>query len=226
MNQEVPPGVASRVKRVTGQAADPPVLEQARAQPAIEADSRRVPVEHRPFHAAPAALEREAREVLQQLAADASPAVLVAHEEILEVQPRAAEERGVVRKEQREADGVSIVLREDDFSHGPRTKQRRPQPVLRGDHLVFQLLVDRQLADEPQDGRDIVDVRAADGCRRRLRVEHLGQGYDNARHVRRAELQLGHPYGACCISGHDEAGGGHDAAFTAFRTSPASTRSP
>src|SRR5262249_42002390 len=81
---------------ITRQAAESPVLEQVRAEPAIEADGGLVPIEHRPFHAAPAALERETSQMLEQLTANPAIAILVAYEQVFEIQPRTAQKGRVV----------------------------------------------------------------------------------------------------------------------------------
>src|SRR3970040_3036581 len=59
---------------VTRQAAHPPALHEPGAQTLVEPEGGLVPVEHRPFHAAAAALDRDRGHTGEQLPADTAPA--------------------------------------------------------------------------------------------------------------------------------------------------------
>src|SRR5207247_2545704 len=86
--------------------ADAPVAEQLRAEAAVEAEGGLVPIEHGPLHPAPTTRDREPGQMREQQSADALAALILAHVQVLQVESRAAEERGEVREEQREADRI------------------------------------------------------------------------------------------------------------------------
>src|SRR5580658_11144139 len=67
-----------------------PALAGLRAEFAVEIDRTLVPVEHRPFEASTADVTRDLLERAQQIQTNAAAAKFGAHEQILEVQARAA----------------------------------------------------------------------------------------------------------------------------------------
>src|SRR4029079_14167984 len=136
--------LAQLIQCVAGETADAPVVHQRRAEATIETNRRLVPVEHGPLHATPAAIDRQPREVLEQLAAHAAPALVLVDVQIFQVESRPSEERREIREEQGEPYCRSIALRERDFRHRPRAEQMRPQQIFCRDDLVLELLVLRE----------------------------------------------------------------------------------
>ena len=91
-----------------------------------------------------------------QHAADATTAPLGDHEEILEIQTRAAKERREVVKEEREADDGLAGVREDDF--GGRTVAEQPgaQALFRRHDFIGHALVVGECLDQAQDDRNVL----------------------------------------------------------------------
>src|SRR5687768_16069540 len=81
-----------------------PFVHRTGSKAEIKTACRLVPVEHRPFHASPAALDGGFRHVSEQPSSEPVVAPLRHDEEVLEVYTRAAKERREVLKEDREAD--------------------------------------------------------------------------------------------------------------------------
>jgi hypothetical protein len=77
---------------------------------AIEVDGGSVPVEHLPLQAPAVLLDGDGRYLLEQRLADSQAAKFRLNEEILEVEPRAAEPCGVVEEVEREAGRLAVVL--------------------------------------------------------------------------------------------------------------------
>jgi len=78
---------AELAERGAGHPPDRPLVLRGRAERAIEAVRRGVPVEHPPLEARIAPLNRDAREPLEQHPAETEAAVLRAHEEVLQPDP-------------------------------------------------------------------------------------------------------------------------------------------
>src|SRR5262245_55338676 len=98
---------------IPGEAEHGPIAHRLGAKAAIEADRRFVPVQNCPLESAAVALDRQPREVTEELAADAFAAPLRLDEEILEVNAVLADEGREVVKEQREAGRFAAGLRDD-----------------------------------------------------------------------------------------------------------------
>jgi hypothetical protein len=62
-----------------------------------------------------------------------------------------AEERGVVVEEEGEAGFLSIHFSENNLGEARVAEQRPPDRFLGRDHFVLEFLVNREIADEPQD---------------------------------------------------------------------------
>src|SRR5713226_9276077 len=88
-------------ERLAREAVHGPVGVRPRSEALVELDRLLVPVEHSPFHAAAPALDSESSQVRQQHAAGPAAAMLGDHEQVLEVDPRPAEEGREVVEEQR-----------------------------------------------------------------------------------------------------------------------------
>jgi hypothetical protein len=77
-------------ERIAVEAPHRPSILGGRASRAIELLRGSVPIEHRPFHPRPAALDREPRHPLEQRPTNALTAKALGHEEVFEVQSGAA----------------------------------------------------------------------------------------------------------------------------------------
>src|SRR5436190_5413878 len=107
--------------------------------------------------------------MLEQDSPDSMAARLGTDEQILEIEAAAGEESREVVEEERETDRDAVELREHDLGAGTARLrelarlrvQRPPQVVFGGDRLVAQTFVLRELADEGQDGRQILGLGAA-----------------------------------------------------------------
>src|SRR5258708_15112708 len=152
---------SKRGERLAGEAVHGPVGVRARAEALIESDRVAVPIEHRPLETAATAIHREPSELLQQGAADAAASLLGDHEQVLQVHPRPAEERREVVEEQCEAHRSLIVHGQQDLRVCPLTEQARREQVLRHHHLVLELLVAREPANQLSDDRNILFGRGA-----------------------------------------------------------------
>ncbi len=93
-------------------------------------------------------MHRQGREPLQQLPANSAAPVLRADEKILQVDPRAAQERRKIVEEQGKADRLRLHAGEHDFGVRTRPEQGCPQSLFTCDDLIFQMLVLSELADE------------------------------------------------------------------------------
>ena len=141
---------------------DRPLVVRPGAQAVVETDRRCVPVEHRPLDPAAAALERQAGQLSQQRLPDSAAARLRDDEQVLEVDPRLAEEGREGVEEQREADRHAVVLGQDDLGVRTRPEQRLAEPVLGRHHFVEQALVVGERADEGENLRDVGVGRGAE----------------------------------------------------------------
>src|SRR5213083_74731 len=92
-------------ERRAGEAGEDPLAAEGGAELPVEADRGRVPVEDRPLHAAAAAAHGDRRERPEQRLARPVAACFGQDEEVLEIERRPAEERGVGEVVERQADG-------------------------------------------------------------------------------------------------------------------------
>src|SRR2546427_379668 len=149
-------------QRRAGEPREDPLLPEAGAQPPVEADRRRVPVEHRPLHAPAATAHGDPREGPQQRAAGAGAARLGQHEEIFQVEGRLAQERRVGEEVEGQADGAAVAPADQ------RVEVRAPaEPVAADggggdDALALELLVAREAADQLADDGCVARGAAAD----------------------------------------------------------------
>src|SRR5438445_7283536 len=97
-------------ERRAGQTGEDPLAPELRAELPAEADRGRVPVEHRPLHPAAAAPHGDLRERPEERPAGAVAALRGKDEEVLEVERRPAEERGVREVVECQADGRAADL--------------------------------------------------------------------------------------------------------------------
>src|SRR5258705_936974 len=149
-------------ERLPGHPEGRPVVERLRAEPFVELDRRRIPVEHRPFESPAAALDGDARERREQLPADPEPPELGLDEQILEIEAAAAEKRREVVEEHREPGGPIVGVRDEDLRRRLRAEERVPHAGCCRDDLVRHPLVLRETADQLEDQRDVTLVRAID----------------------------------------------------------------
>src|SRR5882672_2837976 len=91
-------------QRTAGHPKYRPVVQRFSAEFSVERYRRLVPVEHPPLESSPSALHRQAREILDERAADAVAARRGAHEQIFQIQSRLAEKGRVIGKKDGEAD--------------------------------------------------------------------------------------------------------------------------
>src|SRR5579862_3404381 len=77
-----------------------PFIFRYRAARAIEFVRRMVPVEHRPFHPRPSALDHQLCHPLEQRSADTTAAKTLGHEEVLQIKSRMASPGAVAAKEE------------------------------------------------------------------------------------------------------------------------------
>src|SRR6516164_3391548 len=90
-----------------------PFILRDRRPRAIELLRGTVPVEHRPIHPHPSALDRDLRHPLEQRLSDAAAAKALGNENILEVETGTPAPGAVVAKKQREARGIAVALRDE-----------------------------------------------------------------------------------------------------------------
>jgi len=137
----------------------------------IELDRALVPVEHRPFHPRTATLQGEPRQVPEQRFADALATVFGAHEQVLEIQARAAHEGRVVVEKEGEPHRLLAEAGKHALGDGFLTEERLSYQR-RGRHdFVQKLLVLGQLVDQAEHHLHVGDGRRTDSHRfdRRLR---------------------------------------------------------
>src|SRR5689334_23039606 len=96
--------LSERGERRTRHAADAPLGHHRGTRALVEADRVHVPVEHAPFEAPVAALDREAAEPLEQRAADAARAPRRLDVQVLEIEAGLGEEGREIGEEEREGD--------------------------------------------------------------------------------------------------------------------------
>ena len=139
------PPAGGAARRRSGRRSTRP---SAGPQGPVEADRGLVPVEHRPLQPAAAALDGQPGQHGQQRLADPPAAVLGLDEDVFEVEPRLAAERRERREPECEADRLAVHLGDRRLGRGPGAEEVPAEVVGRGLRVLFQLLVDRQLADQ------------------------------------------------------------------------------
>src|SRR3979411_1894167 len=111
-------------QRVAGEAVDGPLRVRPGPESLVETDRILVPVEDRPFQARAATFHGDGGKAREQRSADASAAVRLDHEEVLEVDPGLGQERREAMKEQRKSDRPPVLLGEQRL--GIRTWPEQP----------------------------------------------------------------------------------------------------
>src|SRR5262249_36382795 len=89
-----------------------PLIHGQRAQRAIKANSRLVPVEDSPFKPGAAALHRQPRECNQERFAVPAATLFRLNEQILQIDAGFSAKRGEIVEEERKANDLAGVLRE------------------------------------------------------------------------------------------------------------------
>jgi hypothetical protein len=100
---------------------------QLGAEAPVEADRRPVPVEHRPLHPPASALDGQGGEAAKEHRPQAAPPELRADVQVFQVQPRLAQEGGVVVEEEGEAGDVRAGLGKEHLGERSRAEQAGPQ---------------------------------------------------------------------------------------------------
>ena len=152
----------TRVSALACQAIARPAARRRRAERAIEADRRLVPVEHRPVEAAQSLGNAALREAEQERLADARAAMLGRDEEILQIDAVAAAEGRIAVEPDRVADRLAVDL--GDVAEGPWLGPKSVSPIRVSSFstAVEELLVFGQRLDQPQDGRSILRLGLPD----------------------------------------------------------------
>src|SRR5581483_8223456 len=147
------------------QPVDGPAVDGFRAELAVEADRRLVPVEHGPLDASATAFEREPRELGQERTAVSAPAALGLHEEVFEVDAGPAEERREVVEEQREAGRVVLVGGDENLRVRTGAEEVLAQRAFVEHDVIRQLLVLGEAANEGGNLGDIFRFCGSDHAR-------------------------------------------------------------
>jgi len=137
------------------QSGQDPVPAQPRAEGFVEVNRRGVPVQHRPLHAPASPADGDARQGREQGAAGAPTALVGQHEEILEVERRAGQERGVGEEIEREADGRAVALADERVEVAPWAEAVTTDATKARLAFAGQPLVLREPPDEAKDGGDV-----------------------------------------------------------------------
>jgi hypothetical protein len=128
----------------------------------VDADRRPVPVQHRPLHASAPPPQRDAGQRPQQRPSASAAALGGEHEEILEIERGARQERRVREEVEREADGPAAATTDEGLEIAPPAEAVTPDPAGRGDALVGQALVLGQAPDQREDRRNVAPGARAD----------------------------------------------------------------
>src|SRR5262249_40372576 len=143
-----------------------PLPAELRAELLVEPDRRRVPVEDRPFQPPAAAPPGDPRQLAQERASGAATPLLRKHEEILQIERRAPQERRVGEEVEREGDGLAPSMADDCLEVAPRAEAVAPDLARGRDRLVGQPLVFGESTDQPENHRHVSSPPAADRERR------------------------------------------------------------
>jgi len=95
-------------------------------------------------------LERDAGEMREEAARNPAPPCRGTHIEVLEVQPRPAEERRVVEEVDGEAHRLSVQARDESVRISVPTEKRPTQIFLRCRYSMREAFVLGELADETE----------------------------------------------------------------------------
>src|ERR1039458_1751542 len=158
----LPTGGGQITKRLAIQAVGDPLVHRLRAEPPVEAERERVPVERRPLQPLAATLAHERRDRLEQRFAHALATVSRAHEQILEPHACTGEEARESRKEQGVAQRSRVAFGDQRLGGRARAEQRLAQLFLGGAQLVLQVLVLGQLFKQLEQQRHILRLSGAD----------------------------------------------------------------
>src|SRR5437899_4621029 len=151
-----------RGERLAGQAVDGPVGVRPRAEPLVEADRLLVPIEDRPLQSPAPALDSQACESREEQLPDALAAMLRHHEKVLEVHSGAHEAARKVVQEQRESNGLLLVVSQQNLRVRALAEQAGREHVLGHHHLALQLLETGEPANQLGDDRHVVTGRGSD----------------------------------------------------------------
>src|SRR5262245_11415407 len=152
-------------KRSPGEPGEDPVATEARAQLLVEADAGRVPVEDRPLHPATPVAPGDAGQRGEQGPAGAPAPFLGTDEQVLEIECRAGEERGVGEEVEREADRRAPAPADQRLEVAPPAEAMLANPGGRGFHFVGEMLVLGQAANQLDDGRHVAHGATGDSQR-------------------------------------------------------------
>src|SRR3989442_10241831 len=150
-------------QRRAGEPREDPLLREAGAEPPVEADRRRVPVEHRPLHAPTAAPHGDPRQRAQEGLAGAVAALLGQHEQVFEVERGLRQEGGVREEVECEADGAGAAPADQRLEIAAAAEAVSPHRGGGGDALGRETLVTREAADQLADHAGVARRSAADG---------------------------------------------------------------
>src|SRR3989442_2460566 len=145
-----------------------PLLDDLGSEGLVEPDGRSVPVEDLPLEASAVLVDGKSRQMREQALADSLAAELRTHEEVFEVQAWAAEPGGVVIKEQGEAGGPPIPLRDDDAELGLGAEAVSREVCLCRRHCLRLALVGGEFADEFKDQPDVTRGSRSDVQHRKI----------------------------------------------------------
>jgi hypothetical protein len=147
---------------VAREAIDGPVGHRSRTEAAVEADSKFVPVQHGPLHAAAIARHRNAGEVTEQGTSNAATAPFRQNEKILEIQPGAAQKGGLPVVPDGKTGWLTVDASDHRFRAWIGPEQRLANLRLGRNHLARQLLVLGQRFDHPENQRYVGRRRLLD----------------------------------------------------------------
>src|SRR5262249_54030401 len=92
-----------------------PFAHRRRSQFPVKINRRLIPIQHRPFQPPAIAFFGKSRDVKKQRSPETAPAMRFVDEKILDVDSWTAEERRIVVKKKRKADGLSGQIADGDF---------------------------------------------------------------------------------------------------------------
>src|SRR6266487_6062882 len=157
-----------RREGVARQAIHSPLRVRFRTESRVEADGVLVPVEHRPLHPSAPAVDRDLGQAMQQGASYPTAAMLRVHEEILEVEARQAEERREVVKEEGKSKRLPLILGDQRLGVVALAEKEIGELLFGHRHLVLELFVARQGANEVGDERHVCKLPGSNGERHRF----------------------------------------------------------
>src|SRR5258708_35692438 len=123
------------------QAVGRPLIIADGSERSIERDTWSVPVQDGPFDPAAVVFDGESRQSGKQRLSVASPALLGAHEDVFEVNPRLAQKRRIVVKVQREPNNLATFFGEQYLGIFFKPEEMHSKAVLVEADLVGEVLV-------------------------------------------------------------------------------------